>query len=115
MIILILFGCVFIGTMLFLVIRLSVSFMFWISKKLKNKQHVFKIYFPYYIILLFGLCATPIIIYEANSFFNYFCGSIFLLALLIWRHEMKHILNTHNKTKIAVEPNLTIYHEQPIS
>ncbi len=114
MIVLLIFGLAFVGSILFAMLRVSVSCMFWFSKKPKNKAYVFKIYFPCYIILLFGLCIAAIIKFNHNPFAIYFFGSIFFLALFIWRHEMTHIIKNPYKTKIAVEPNLPIYHEQPI-
>ncbi len=109
MIALIIFGLIFISVILFAIVRVSVTCMFWCSKKPNDKQYVFKTSFPYYIIVLAGLCATVIIKFEANSFFNYLCGSIFFLALLIWRFEMKNSLNTNltiQETDESHNPNL---------
>jgi len=103
MIALIVLGFIFITSMILLVIKLSVSCMFWLSSRPKNKQHVFKIYFPYYIIILFGLCIAAIILFDNSLFAIYYFGAIFFITLLIWRKELKP--NTNAQHKIAVEPN----------
>lgn len=100
-----LFGLVFIGSMIYLVIRLSISCMFWISSKPNDKQHVLKVYFPYYIIALFGLCITAIVQFNNSLLATYFFSAIFFISLLIWRRDLKPNTKTNINNKFAVEPN----------
>jgi len=104
-----LFGLIFLGSIIFVIIRLSISCLFWYSKKSKDKQHVFKIYFPYYIITLFGLCAMGIIKFNGQSFAIYFFGSLYFLTLIIWRYIMKYRAKQNHIIKKSIEiqtPNL---------
>ena len=107
MIALIIFGCAFLGLLTFAVIRVSVSCIFWTAPKPKDKQQVFKIYFPYYIMSLFGFCIIAVFLFEDSLFATYYFGSVFFLALFIWKYKMKSCLNINIKNKNTVEPNHT--------
>ncbi len=90
----------------FIIIRLSISCMFWISKNPENKMHVFKLYFPYYVIILFGICIAAIIRFEANLLANYYFGLVFFTAIAIWWIKLKSSVKKVNEN-FAVEPNQT--------
>ncbi|WP_296380945.1 hypothetical protein [Winogradskyella sp.] len=83
--------------------------MFWISKNPKDKQHVFKVYFPYYIIIFFGLCLTAIITSKGDSSMICFCTVVYLLALIIWRYIIKQkprVYRTIKENNELQNPNL---------
>jgi hypothetical protein len=104
-VVLIILGLTGLSLFIFAMIKISISCMFWCSKKPKDKIYVFKVYFPYYIIILFGLCITGIIKCNVAESAIYFFSGIFFLALLIWKHEMKSILKKKQNKNFAVEPN----------
>ena len=84
------------------VVRLSISLIFWSVNPSKDKQEVFRVYFPYYIIMLVGFAAYMIYISNSITIAIYF-GTVYITALLIWRHELKS--NRKKKKTFAVEPN----------
>jgi hypothetical protein len=109
MIVFFLFGIGFVGLIAFAMIRISITSMFWLSKKPNDKNYVFKRYFPYYIIVYFGLCVTAIIQCDIEPFSIYFFGSLYVLALLIWAFKMRHckrIYSTPQKNEEPESPNL---------
>jgi len=69
-------------------------------------MYVFKVYFPYYIIVLSGLCIAGIIQFEAHLLANYYFCSVFFTALLIWYNELKSEPKKNTKD-FATEPNQT--------
>ncbi len=79
----------FIALMTFIVIRLSISCMFWLSNNPKNKRHVFKTYFPYYIITFFALFIVIILEFDKSIFAFIYCGSVYSMILLVWRFKLK--------------------------
>ncbi|EDP71763.1 hypothetical protein FBALC1_04727 [Flavobacteriales bacterium ALC-1] len=103
MIALIVFALFFIGLMTFVIIRISISCLFWASKNPKDKQSVFKACFPYYIIILFAICLAFIIKFDKNEIVVYYFSIVYFLTLFIWRSELK---SSPKKNKsFAVEPN----------
>jgi hypothetical protein len=102
---LIIFGFIFIGSMTFIVIRISISCLFWVSKNPKDKQHVFKVCFPYYIIVLSALCITFILEFDKHEIAIYYFSAVYLIALLIWRSELKSSLKKKHYNNFADEPN----------
>ncbi|WP_179352698.1 hypothetical protein [Winogradskyella vidalii] len=97
---LIIFTALLVGSISVLVVRLSVSLIFWISKTPENKALVFKRYFPYYIIGLFTLCITLIVIAQNSLLATYYFCFIFITALLVWRYELRKPFKT-------IENNIT--------
>ncbi|MEE9350537.1 MAG: hypothetical protein V3U80_10855 [Flavobacteriaceae bacterium] len=98
------FGIGFLGAFIFAIIKVSISCMFWFSKKPKDKQYVFKTCFPYYIIILFGLCVTAIIQCDLEPFAIYIFGSLYFLALLIWTFKMNKNQKSYKTINEDVEP-----------
>ncbi|WP_045472762.1 hypothetical protein [Winogradskyella sp. PG-2] len=105
MIALILFGFFFIGLITFIIIKLSISCLFWASKNPKDKPYVFKVYFPYYIIILFTLCIAFIIEFDKSLLAIYYFAAVYLVALFIWRSEIKSSRRKMHNNNFAVEPN----------
>ncbi|MBC3844842.1 hypothetical protein H8K90_00485 [Winogradskyella echinorum] len=103
MIALILFGIFFTGLMTFVIVRISISCMFWSSKNPNDKQHIFKVYFPYYIIILSIICIAFIIKFNKSLLAIYYFSAVYIIALSIWRNEMKSRIK--KKKNFAVEPN----------
>jgi len=92
--------------MSFIIIRLSISSMFWISKNPEDKMLVFKLYFPYYMIILFGICIAAVVKFKAHLLANYYFSLVFFTALLIWYAKLKSALEKKT-TDFANEPNQT--------
>ena len=99
MVALIIFGLMVVGLIIFAFIRISVSSMFWLSKKPNDKAFVFRTYFPYYIISLFGFGVWLVIKFNFESFIIYCFASTFFLALLIWNYKLKHCKKQYNTIK----------------
>ena len=97
------FGFCFIGIMTFVVIRLSISCVFWSFIESSDKQRVIKLCFPYYIIILSALCFALIIEFDKSLFAIYYFSAVYFIALLIWKYELKSIKKTNKN--FAVEPN----------
>ena len=97
----IIFISAIVGLLTLVVVKLSISLIFWLANKSKDKQQVFKIYFPYYIITLVGLIVIIIIQSNFDIIVTIYFSTVYLMALLIWRSEIK---NNHNKS-FAAEPN----------
>jgi hypothetical protein len=89
------------GGFTFIIVRLSVSCMFWASKHRFDKMHVFKYFFPYYIITLFSICVIAILGLNKNLYATFYFSSVFIIALLIWRYEIKQ----SKKTKHLINKN----------
>ncbi|MFC0605992.1 hypothetical protein [Winogradskyella pulchriflava] len=81
---------------------MSISCIFWSYQRPVDKQHVFKVWFPYYIIILTALCLAFIVKFDSLLAIYYF-SSVYLIALLIWRSELKPSIKKHEN--FAVEPN----------
>ncbi|WP_299102977.1 hypothetical protein [uncultured Winogradskyella sp.] len=95
----ILFG----GGFTFVILRISISSMFWFSKKPNDKQYVFKNQFPYYIIVLTTIL-TAILISSGFAYFAmYYVLGVYCLALLIWNFKLKHCKKTYNNTTHLTE------------
>lgn len=97
------------GFLTYLVVRISISCMFWASKNREDRKQVFKIYFPYYIIILFGLCITAIIGLGTNTFTLYYFGSVFFMSLFIWNRKIQKTSRFKKKSQETEElqnPNL---------
>lgn len=95
------FVFIFVSLITFVFVRVSILCVFWVSKSASNKMQVYTLYFPYYIIVLTILCATFIYQSNLNEFAFYYFGSIYIMALLIWKFEIKK----DNNKNFAVEPN----------
>jgi hypothetical protein len=91
----IIIGFLFILSLTFIGVRLSIGLMFWISKKPKNAMHVFKMHFPYYIIILGIICAFAIVTSAFNIGVIVYYGAVYVMALGIW----KFLLTKSQKTK----------------
>ncbi len=91
----------FIGLMTFIVVRMSISCILWSYPRPVDIQHAFRVYFPYYIIILFAICIAFILKFDKHPIAIYYFSSVYLMALLVWRSEIKK----HNN--FAVEPNQT--------
>lgn len=78
------------GGFTFIVVRISVSCVFWACENPKDTMHVVKYFFPYYIIALFTLCVVAIIKLDQSIFVICYSGFVFIIALLIWRYEIKN-------------------------
>lgn len=105
MLVLIFAALIFFGLMVFGAVRLSVSLMFWCSKKPEDKHHVFKFYFPYYIIVFTSFCMSMIIIFGFEEIIILFFTSLYFLALVIWSYKMKQPEKVNHFENFAVEPN----------
>ncbi|WP_179348221.1 hypothetical protein [Winogradskyella pacifica] len=88
MIALIIFLSLFAGVLTVVMVRLSVSCVFWASKYRHDKTRVFKLYFPYYIISLFTLCIAAIIGLDQSIVATCYFSFVFSLSLFIWRYEL---------------------------
>jgi uncharacterized membrane protein len=82
-------------SILLLVVRLSIAFVFRVSTQPKNAKHVFKVHFPYYIITLGAICTYVIIALEFHIIAFIYMGIIYIMALGIW----KFLLTKSQKTK----------------
>lgn len=89
----------------FVFVRLSISMIFWLVTDSKDKNAVFKRYFPYYIIILTALSIYTLELLDFSYAATYYFGMVHVIALLIWRGELK----SYKKkiTDFAVEPNQT--------
>lgn len=102
---LIIFVCLVAGGFTFIILRLSVTCVFWFSKKPNDKPYVFKTHFPYYIIVLFGLCSALIITLDFAYFAIYYAISTYFLALLIWNFKLKHCKRKYTTIKNITKPH----------
>lgn len=93
-----------VGFLSYLVVRISISCMFWISKKPNDKVYMFKTYFPYYIIVLFVLSIIAIIGLHFIAFAIFFFAGIYILALLIWNFKLNHCKRRYSTTREIIKP-----------
>jgi len=105
MAILILFVLFFVGGVTLILVRLSISCIFWASKYRHNKMRVFKRYFPYYIISLSTLCLVAIIELDQSIVATYYFSFVFTLSLFIWRYEIIQTRKKQSKTNINNAPH----------
>ena len=98
-------GLILVSFITFLMVRVSISCMFWIITNPKDKVHVFRLYFPYYIIGLTALCVLFIIKFNFLELAICYFGGVYLLALLIWKYEIKKSITRKSNKNFAVEPN----------
>lgn len=103
MIVLVCFGLAFIVLVTYAIIRISISCIFWSFNQPADKRHVFKTCFPYYIITLVLIGLALIIEFDKEPVVIYYAFSVYLLALFIWRSELKS--SKKNNKNFAVEPN----------
>lgn len=98
------------GGFTFIIVRLSVSCLFWSSKKPNDKAYMLKTYFPYYMIALFGLGLTALIAFNFEVFLLYYVIATYFLALLIWNFKLNHSKRKYITSKEIIEsqnPNLS--------
>ncbi|MBC2844811.1 hypothetical protein [Winogradskyella flava] len=105
MLALILFGFLFVGLMTFVIIRLSISCIFWTYSRPIDKQHVFKLCFPYYIIVLTIMCIGLIMNSDYHPLAMCYFSCVYFMAILTWKYELKSSLKKNQN--FAVEPNLS--------
>jgi len=98
-----LIALVIVGGFTFVILRLSVSCMFWFSKHPNDKAHVFRTQFPYYIIGLFGLGTTATITFNFEPFLIYYSLCTYVLALLIWNFKLNRRKKTYSTTDKIIE------------
>ncbi len=79
-------------------VRISISCIFWSVNNPKDKQAVFRLYFPYYIILLTMVCSGLIWSMDFDTLAWEYFSSVYILALLIWRYELKSYQKQINST-----------------
>ncbi|WP_458629138.1 hypothetical protein [Winogradskyella sp. PC D3.3] len=108
---LIVFTVLIIGGFTFIIIRLSISCMFWFSKNPNDKALVFKTYFPYYMIILFGLELTALITFNYASSVLYYSISTYVLALLIWNFKLKYSKSHYSTIVKQQNHSIPNYHE----
>lgn len=99
----IIFMCAIAGLLTFILVGLSISLIFWLVNDSKDKQRVFKLYFPYYIITLVGFAICLISLTDFDAFVSICFGIVYIMALLIWRSELKS--SRKENKNFAVEPN----------
>lgn len=93
----------------FILLRISVSCMFWFSNKPNDKNYVFRNQFPYYMMVLSILIITIIIASGFAYFTMYYFISVYFLALLIWNYKLKHCKRKYSTVETSNEssnPNL---------
>lgn len=93
----------------FLILRISISSMFWFSKKPNDKMYVFKNQFPYYMMVLSAILATILIGFDFAFVASYYALGVYCFALLIWNFKLKHCKKTYTTTTRLIEqhhPNL---------
>lgn len=98
-----------VGSITFVCIRISISYMFWNSKKPNDKAYMFRTFFPYYIITLFGLGVLVLAKLNFELYAIYIFGVIYISALLIWNYKLKHCKRKYTTTQNNDEsqnPNL---------
>ncbi|WP_178983810.1 hypothetical protein [Winogradskyella helgolandensis] len=105
MAILILFVSLFVGGITFILVRLSISCIFWASKYRHDKMRVFKLYFPYYIISLFTLSVAEIIGLDKHIAAIYYFSFVFIVSLLIWKYELIQSRKTQHQNNNYVKSN----------
>ncbi|WP_179020476.1 hypothetical protein [Winogradskyella forsetii] len=101
---LILIAFVIVGGFSFVILRLSVSCMFWSAKTSEDRIKVFKLYFPYYIICLFTLCILAIIGLDRSIFAIYYFSSVFFISLFIWSRKIKYSSRFKKNLNKTLEP-----------
>ncbi|MBO6879133.1 MAG: hypothetical protein JJ870_01010 [Winogradskyella sp.] len=104
MIALVIFGFLFTGLMTFTIVRLSISFVFWSYRRPVDKQHVFKVCFPYYIIILSAICIAFILNFDNHPVAIYYFSLVYLTALLIWKSEIKSSLKKNKNFADETNP-----------
>ena len=63
----------------------SICPIFWISERENfNKQQIFRTYFPYYAISMFGICAFGIIVSNFDIYLMAFFTSAFITTCQSW-------------------------------
>ena len=103
---LIVFAFLIISGFTFIIIRISVSCMFWFSKNPNDKMYVFKTLFPYYILVLFGLGITAIIAFNFEILLICYCICTYVLALLIWNFKLNRCKRKYSTTETIIEPQI---------
>ncbi|WP_340154278.1 hypothetical protein [uncultured Winogradskyella sp.] len=99
----IIFVSLIVGGFTFIIIRISISCMFWFSKKPNDKLYVFKTQFPYYMMALIGLSLIVIIKLDFTYSSLYYFLSTYFLALLIWNYKLKHCKRKYSTVKESIE------------
>ena len=92
------------GGITLVVLRISVSCMFWFSKNPNDKVHVFKTQFPYYMMLLFATLTAINIITNFEIYIFIYSICTYALALLIWNFKLKHCTRTYDTTISNLKP-----------
>ncbi len=94
-----------IGGLTFIILRLSISCIFWVSKYREDKMRVVNTYFPYYTISLFTLCSVAIIWIGDSFLVYYYFGFVFFLSLFIWRYEILQGRKSEQFNNKNIEPH----------
>lgn len=107
MVLLAVFAVLFIATITVATIRISISCIYWFMSTSKDKALAFKLYFPYYIMLLFGICLKCIISFNFDPFAIFYFSSVFMTALLIWRFDLNKAAKRKNTFKNETTTTIT--------
>lgn len=99
----IIFVSLIVGGFTFIILRISISCMFWFSNKPNDKVHAFKTQFPYYMMVLFCLATTAVIKLNYAYFSLIYFISAYFLALLIWNYKLKHCKRKYSTVKESIE------------
>lgn len=101
MVVLVIFGLTFIVLATYTIVRISIACVFWSFNTSTDSKHIFKLCFPYYIIVLTMICIAFIITFIKSIFAIYYFSTVYFLALFLWKRK----LNPSKKKTFAVEPN----------
>lgn len=77
----------------FLAIIFTICPFFWFSKDSMNSSRIFKMYFPYYAIVTFGICFFSIWAFDYQIFAVGFFSSAFFTLMQTWIWNSKNDAN----------------------
>ena len=106
MVALAIFGFLFACLIHFVVIRISISAIYWSLSDPKDKAWAFRIYFPYYIIILFGICIAFIIKSDLDPFAIFYFSMLYTTALIVWNRDLKKDLKRKHTIKKYNNPDI---------